>query len=77
MYLTVPRAIIAEKLSEYMQYKHTYTNAPAKQDTPDFQDRIPPEIALELCVVLPDRIFVRYLFLSARLVAADYYESGS
>lgn len=33
-----------------MQYKHAYENALAKDDVPDFQDRIPPEVALELCV---------------------------
>ena len=34
-----------------MQYKHTYENAPAKDDIPDFQERIPPEVALELYVL--------------------------
>ncbi|KAJ3555213.1 hypothetical protein NM688_g2699 [Phlebia brevispora] len=44
------RAIVVEKLSEYMQYKNAYENVPAKEDIPDFQTRIPPEVALELLV---------------------------
>ncbi|EKM48322.1 uncharacterized protein PHACADRAFT_167536 [Phanerochaete carnosa HHB-10118-sp] len=44
------RGIIVEKLCEYLQYKHTYENALPRQDGPDFTERIPPEIALELLV---------------------------
>ncbi|KAI0788980.1 BTB/POZ protein [Irpex lacteus] len=42
------RAIVTEKLCEYMQYKSTYENVPPKEDIPDFSERIPPEIVLEL-----------------------------
>lgn len=35
-----------------MQFKQTYEGAPAKEDIPDFQERIPAEVALELCVFL-------------------------
>lgn len=35
-----------------MQYKNTYENAPAKEDIPEFEERIPPEVALELYVSL-------------------------
>ncbi|KAI0084643.1 BTB/POZ protein [Irpex rosettiformis] len=42
------RAIVVEKLCEYMQYKSTYENVPPKEDIPDFAERIPPEIVLEL-----------------------------
>ncbi|KAF7789245.1 hypothetical protein EIP86_000186 [Pleurotus ostreatoroseus] len=68
------RAIVTEKLCEYMQYKQTYENAPAKEDIPDFQERIPPEVALELYVLF---VHLDDLSLMAdhRLVAADYYES--
>lgn len=34
-----------------MQYKQTYEGAPAKEDIPDFQERIPAEVALELYVL--------------------------
>lgn len=47
---TVNRGIVVEKLCEYLQYKHTYENAPVKEDVPEFTERIPPEVALELCV---------------------------
>ena len=53
---SVSRAVIVEKLCEYLSYKSHYENAPAKEDIPAFAERIIPEIALELCVgpkVLP------------------------
>jgi elongin-C len=37
-----------EKVAEYMAYKTTYEKAGPKEDVPDFMERIPPEIALEL-----------------------------
>ncbi|KAI0338320.1 POZ domain-containing protein [Trametopsis cervina] len=42
------RAVVVEKLCEYLQYKTTYENVPPKEDIPDFSERIPPEIVLEL-----------------------------
>lgn len=42
------RGIVVEKLCEYLQYKYTYENAPPKEDVPEFTERIPPEVALEL-----------------------------
>ena len=42
------RGIIVEKLCEYLQYKYTYESAAPRQDGPDFTERIPAEIALEL-----------------------------
>lgn len=35
-----------EKVAEYLMYKERYTGS--KEDIPDFQDRVKPEIALEL-----------------------------
>jgi len=44
-----PRAIVAEKVIEYLAHKHYYTTKADKNvSIPDFQERIPPEIALEL-----------------------------
>ena len=40
--------IIVEKLSEYLIYKSTYENAKRNEDIPDFQERVNPEISLEL-----------------------------
>ena len=42
------RAIVVERLCEYMQYKSTYETVAPKEDMPDFTERIPPEIVLEL-----------------------------
>ncbi|KAJ3562996.1 hypothetical protein NP233_g9225 [Leucocoprinus birnbaumii] len=52
------RAIIAEKLVEYMSFKSYYETVGPKEDIPiqEFQDRIPREVVLEL------------------LLAADYHE---
>ena len=36
---------------EYLGYKHLYAKAAPRDEIPDFQERIPPDIALELCVV--------------------------
>ncbi|KAI0036337.1 hypothetical protein K488DRAFT_15375, partial [Vararia minispora EC-137] len=44
------RPIVTETVVEYLAYKTTYENAEAKEKIPDFYERIPPEIALELCV---------------------------
>ena len=41
---------MVEKLCEYLQYKSTYENVSAKEDIPDFTERVPPEIVLELYV---------------------------
>ena len=67
-------AIVVEKLSEYFQYKSTYENVPAKEDIPDFFERVPPEIVLELCVLL-SHFECAYLPSSPSLIAADYFES--
>lgn len=42
------RAVIVEKLCEYLSYKGHYENTSTKEDIPDFAERIVPEIALEL-----------------------------
>ncbi|PCH41925.1 transcriptional elongation regulator [Wolfiporia cocos MD-104 SS10] len=42
------RAIVVEKLCEYLFYKALYESVPQKEPIPDFQERIPPEVALEL-----------------------------
>ena len=42
------RGVVVEKLCEYLQYKWTYEKASPKEDIPDFNERIPPEVALEL-----------------------------
>ena len=41
---------IVEKVVEYLAHKAQYQNAGVKDDVPDFSERIPPELALELCV---------------------------
>ncbi|KAI5118299.1 hypothetical protein M0805_003818 [Coniferiporia weirii] len=41
------RGIVVEKILEYLMYKKLYEKANPK-DIPDFQERIIPEIALEL-----------------------------
>ncbi|EPS97151.1 hypothetical protein FOMPIDRAFT_1052699 [Fomitopsis schrenkii] len=41
------RGIIVEKLCEYLSYKALYQNSPQKE-TPEFQERLQPEIALDL-----------------------------
>jgi transcription elongation factor B subunit 1 len=40
------RAEIVEKLAEYLMYKDRWTGS--KEDPPDFQPRVQPDIALEL-----------------------------
>ncbi|THH01604.1 hypothetical protein EW026_g1103 [Hermanssonia centrifuga] len=42
------RAIVVEKMCEYLQFKYTYESASPKENVPDFNERIPPELALEL-----------------------------
>lgn len=37
-----------EKLCEYMAHKSTYEHAGPRDEVPEFTERIPPEIALEL-----------------------------
>lgn len=44
------RAIIIEKAMEYLAHKHLYGKAGPRDEVPDFQERIPPDIALELWV---------------------------
>ncbi|KIP05739.1 hypothetical protein PHLGIDRAFT_107850 [Phlebiopsis gigantea 11061_1 CR5-6] len=44
------RGVVVEKLCEYLQYKWTYERASPKEDIPDFSERIPPEVALELVI---------------------------
>ena len=68
--------VVLEKLLEYLSYKCLYETAGGKEDIPDFQERIQPEIALELYVA-------RYVISSysltfcvpfLSLMAADYYD---
>jgi len=42
------RAPVVEKLIEYLAYKKQYENAGPREEIPEFTERIPPEIALEL-----------------------------
>ncbi|KDQ11543.1 hypothetical protein BOTBODRAFT_35215 [Botryobasidium botryosum FD-172 SS1] len=42
------RGAVVEKAVEYLAYKAQYANAPQSVDIPDFTERIPPELALEL-----------------------------
>ncbi|KAI0746375.1 POZ domain-containing protein [Daedaleopsis nitida] len=44
------RAVIVEKLSEYLTYKSLYESAKKNEEIPDFQERVYPEISLELLV---------------------------
>lgn len=44
------RGAVLEKLLEYLSFKNLYEAAGRKEDIPDFQERIQPEIALELSV---------------------------
>lgn len=39
-----------EKAVEYLAHKHLYSKASPNESIPDFKERIPPEIALELLV---------------------------
>ncbi|KAG6334526.1 hypothetical protein ID866_4560 [Astraeus odoratus] len=52
------RAVLVEKVCEYMTFKAQYENAGPKEEIPlhEFTERLPPEVALEL------------------LLAADYLE---
>ncbi|KAI0828562.1 POZ domain-containing protein [Trametes gibbosa] len=47
---TNERAIIVEKLCEYLSYKSFYQSAKKNEEIPDFQERVYPEISLELIV---------------------------
>ncbi|KAI0325567.1 POZ domain-containing protein [Cubamyces sp. BRFM 1775] len=47
---TTERAIIVEKLCEYLTYKSLYESAKKNEEIPDFQERVYPEISLELLV---------------------------
>ena len=42
------RAAIVEKFTEFLAFKDVYRNAGPKDDVPDFLERLPPELALEL-----------------------------
>ncbi|KAI0704534.1 POZ domain-containing protein [Earliella scabrosa] len=44
------RGIIVEKLAEYLVYKSLYEGSKKNEDIPDFQERVFPEISLELLV---------------------------
>ncbi|KAI0780367.1 POZ domain-containing protein [Trametes elegans] len=44
------RAVIVEKLCEYLSYKSLYESAKRNEEIPDFQERVYPEISLELLV---------------------------
>jgi transcription elongation factor B subunit 1 len=39
---------VVEKVIEYLTYKAAYANLGPKEDLPDFMERLPPELALEL-----------------------------
>ena len=41
-------AIIVEKLSEYLTYKSMAEDLKKSEEMPDFQERVYPEISLEL-----------------------------
>ncbi|KAF8343060.1 uncharacterized protein EI90DRAFT_2988334 [Cantharellus anzutake] len=46
---TVPhRGIVVEKVVEYLSFRAQSQNAAENEEIPDFLERIPPEIALEL-----------------------------
>jgi hypothetical protein len=66
-----------EKVVEYLSFKAQFQDPKPNEDIPDFLERIPPEIALELCVPLPTfpgRTYeCRYRIF--RLMAADYLDS--
>lgn len=42
------RGVVLEKVVEYLVWKQKYNDSTADVDIPHFQNRIPPEIALEL-----------------------------
>ncbi|TDL20355.1 POZ domain-containing protein [Rickenella mellea] len=42
------RAVVLEKVLEYLAYKNTYEENGSKDDLEHFEKRVPPEIALEL-----------------------------
>ena len=45
------RAAVVEKVMEYLTFKGAYVNGGPKEELPDFAaERLPPELALELCV---------------------------
>ncbi|EOR03676.1 Elongin-C [Wallemia ichthyophaga EXF-994] len=44
------RGVVLEKVCEYLLFKQRYESVDNKETVPDFQERIPPEIALELLV---------------------------
>ena len=46
----VRSAAVVEKVLEYLAFKKQYENAGPRDEIPDFQERIPPEVALELYV---------------------------
>jgi hypothetical protein len=48
----LPRGIIVEKVLEYLSHKTQYQNAKGNDIVPNFKDRIPPELALDMCVPL-------------------------
>ena len=52
-WIMVFRGIVTEKLVEYMCFKAHYQNVGPKEDIPvqEMQERIPPEIVLEVCVL--------------------------
>lgn len=47
IHLPEQRAEIVEKVAEYLMYKERWRET--KGEIPDFKERVPPEIALELC----------------------------
>lgn len=42
------RAVVTEKVMAYLVFKAEYDKAGPKDEVPDFGERIPPELALEM-----------------------------
>lgn len=42
------RGAVLETALEYLAYKKIYSNVGPREEIPDFQERIAPEVALEL-----------------------------
>ena len=59
-----------------MQYKYVNEHLGTREDVVvDFQERIPPEIAIELYVECLSSFYWKLAELLGRLIAADYYDS--
>lgn len=69
------RGAVVEKVLEYLTYKKIYENAAAREDIPDFKERVLPEVALELYVELPSCSSSNIIDTTPRLMAADYLDT--